>query len=295
MAAVAPISSWVAVDTRRSFLPMRDRHGREGHHHGRRERQDRVDPEHRGYQRDNGRDIPQEHGGEAGQRFFNECEIGGEALGQRGRAFVRELGEIGIDHRTVELHLHIRLDARDEAVGEAGLSEQRKALGGGDRDDEERSEQDGLTVLCLERLVGTLDQDRVEAGGGGNHGDAGEDDREHAPARRNPFPPQPQHGRHRGGGKGQALSAAHGRLFRIGVRGGPGASGSFSAAGRTYTSRAVVATRGRTGLSGGWSRMSFTPPPLPSGPAPGDTGRDAAITSRPPSRRSQPAPPGASR
>ena len=140
--AIWPVCSWVEIATRRSLRPILPiGMGDERHDDGGHERQDRVDPQHRGDQRDDRRDLAQEHGGKAGQRLLDEGEIGGEALGQRGRALAPDLGEIGLDHVAVERRLHVGLDPRHDPVGQDREREQREALHGGDRDHEERRQQ----------------------------------------------------------------------------------------------------------------------------------------------------------
>ena len=62
-----------------------------------------------------------------------KSEIGGEALGQRGRALAPDLREIGVDQVAVERRLHVGLDPRHDPVGQDGQREERKALHRGDR------------------------------------------------------------------------------------------------------------------------------------------------------------------
>ena len=141
----------------------RDERGDEGQH--------RVDPEHGGDEREDGGELAQEHGREPGQRFLDEGEVGGEALGQRGRALAPELGEIGLDEMGVERRLHVGLDPGHDAVGQHREAEKREALDGRDGDHEERRQHDGALVLGREGVEGRLDEDRVEPGRAGDEDD----------------------------------------------------------------------------------------------------------------------------
>ena len=154
------------------------------------EGQDRVDPQHRGDQRQDGRDLAQEHGREPRQRFLDEGEIGREALRQRGRALAPELGQIGVDQMRIEGRLHVGLDAGHDAVGQDREAEEREALDRRDRHHEQRRQHDGALVLGREGVEGRLDEDRIEPGRAGDEDDEPGDGGELAAVRPHPLPPQ---------------------------------------------------------------------------------------------------------